>query len=849
MKKFIYPLLLVIMTIFVANKGYSENGCSVMALTSLAEGTSGLTITNPLTHNPETVFAGCVNATVDGHTTKVYCIDLNHGVSVPSSNFNDSGFAQSEVAWILTNYFPYKTYPYAGSLSTVNKEAAAIQLAIWYFTDGLDYNTLVGNVDIRDRAKAIVDEALLHGTFQPYSPLSIVPISVLNNCSIKDTIKARVVDELGNGVSGKTLTVTVSAGGSVTPLSVTTGAGGYTQPIIVTKGGANTTVTISGSLLLPPGIRFLNISAPLTTQHMGNGKLVEGCYSQKITLHCDTTSSGNNGGVETNYNMAEALLKRHTLIQNGETTPLIANQDFVFPPAYSLSQLAPNPGPFNTTRVETTPFDILGISNATSAYAADYKYGSTRLGAIFSTTTNAPEVYSHSKPACDRLAKMSMNQLEVKYIDGHQFYLAQLYNPSKNYTDYTILFSVYESASGFTVDNKWTIQEYIVPPGTLTVYNYQVWAASPEAAVELTRSVLAKFAGYKPVSYPTVALKSPDIVIKSSQYTNDGKLRMTVKNNFGTNQTVQLTIKYIPQQGMPEQTLNQNINLVPGENSVIIPTGYISSASVFLTQSNGFKDAVFVGGGIYGSYAGPLSTVTEFSFFQASAPSLPNNSFLFPGGVRMKGNLGDKVYISRSIDGAFEGVDLRNFLKLRFEAMGSGTLSVYLEAKQNGQYVYPFVNVPLTSSFTTKEIDLTQFKINNQPVDLSSVTLINFQLSKQYNTGMNGFDFSIRNAGIIANSVGIGSNGSTVTDYSLAQNYPNPFNPATTISFSIPKQDFVSLKVYNTLGKEVATLVSEVKPTGVYDVTFDASTLSSGVYFYKLETSSFSEVKRMVLMK
>jgi len=847
MKKIFYSLMMLMLTFAFANKGYSDNGCSVMALTTLAEGTN-VTFTDPL-GGSHSGFAGAVHATVDGNSTRFYCIDLHHGVSVPSTNFNDSGYARPEVSWILTNYFPAKAFPYAGSLSNVNKEAAAIQLAIWHFTDGVDYNTIT-DATIRDRAKEIVDAADANaGTFQPYNPMTIVPVSMLNDCSIKDTIKARVVDYLGVGVAGKTLTVTVSAGGSVSPSSVTTDANGYTQPIVVTKGGPNTTVTIAGSLILPPGIRFLNITAPLSVQQMGNGQLVQGCVTRKITLTCDTTSSGGSGGVETNYNMAEALLKRHTLIQNGETTPLIANYDFVFPPTYSLSQLAPNPGPFNTSRVETTPFDILGISNATSAYAADYKYGNTRVGAIFSTTTNAPEVYSHSKPACDRLAKMNLNHLEVKNIDGHQFYLGQLYNPSKNYTDYTIIFSAYESASGFTIDNKWTIAEYTVPAGTLNVYNYQIWAASPEAAVELTRTVLAKFASFKPVSYSTVQLKSPDVFIKSSSYTNDGKIKMNIKNNFGTNQTVNVAIRYTPQQGMPEQVVNQSFTLVPGENSIVYNMGYISSASVTLAESNGFKDAVFVGGGIYGNYAGPSSTISEFSFFQASAPTLPTNSFLFPGGVKMRGSLGDKVYISRSLDGSYEGVNLTNFSKLRFEAMGSGTLSVILEAKLNGQYVYPVVNVPLTSSFSTKEIDLSLFKINNVSVDLSSISLINFQLSKQYNPAMTNYDFSIKNAGIIANSVGVSGNETTVKDYALSQNYPNPFNPVTTITFSVPKSDFVSLRVYNVLGKEVALLVNDVKAAGIYDISFDASKLSSGVYFYKLETSSFSDVKRMIVTK
>ncbi len=85
--------------------------------------------------------------------------------------------------------------------------------------------------------------------------------------------------------------------------------------------------------------------------------------------------------------------------------------------------------------------------------------------------------------------------------------------------------------------------------------------------------------------------------------------------------------------------------------------------------------------------------------------------------------------------------------------------------------------------------------------------------------------------------------------YELGQNYPNPFNPITKINFAIPKQGFVSLKVYDVLGREVVTLVNEVKTAGNYLVDFDASELASGVYFYKLEVNGFSDVKRMMLIK
>jgi hypothetical protein len=83
----------------------------------------------------------------------------------------------------------------------------------------------------------------------------------------------------------------------------------------------------------------------------------------------------------------------------------------------------------------------------------------------------------------------------------------------------------------------------------------------------------------------------------------------------------------------------------------------------------------------------------------------------------------------------------------------------------------------------------------------------------------------------------------------LSQNYPNPFNPATTITFALPKAENVRLVVYDISGRAVATLVNETKQAGIYEVPLDASRFSSGVYFYRLETSSFTGTKKMLLVK
>ena len=91
--------------------------------------------------------------------------------------------------------------------------------------------------------------------------------------------------------------------------------------------------------------------------------------------------------------------------------------------------------------------------------------------------------------------------------------------------------------------------------------------------------------------------------------------------------------------------------------------------------------------------------------------------------------------------------------------------------------------------------------------------------------------------------------GTVANSFELAQNYPNPFNPSTTIKFSIPKSSFVTLKVYDISGREIQTLVNNNLPIGEYNYTFNASSISSGVYFYKISTGEFTDIKRMAIVK
>jgi hypothetical protein len=117
--------------------------------------------------------------------------------------------------------------------------------------------------------------------------------------------------------------------------------------------------------------------------------------------------------------------------------------------------------------------------------------------------------------------------------------------------------------------------------------------------------------------------------------------------------------------------------------------------------------------------------------------------------------------------------------------------------------------------------------------------------------GTVGFDtVSFPIPGVNCNLVGIQQIGNKIPSvYTLEQNYPNPFNPKTNITFSIPRGGFVEIDVYDILGRQVNTLVRDPFEAGTYKVDFDATNLSSGVYFYTIKVNDFSATKKMLLIK
>jgi len=230
---------------------------------------------------------------------------------------------------------------------------------------------------------------------------------------------------------------------------------------------------------------------------------------------------------------------------------------------------------------------------------------------------------------------------------------------------------------------------------------------------------------------------------------------------------------------------------------------------------------------LYNPYAGSGTYRTFFFYTYAGAfsPNLTNSPYPVDFALDSLGNWIDSVWNRWAVhDPAF----LARNITL------DSDLTIFFDCGTRDEYLYPFStafadsldNLGLPYVYQTYNGDHTNQLVNRFPIAFKFLDSVMNKAST-----------------VIAEEL------TNPTEFFLEQNYPNPFNPSTTISYSIPTSQFVTLKVYDVLGKEVATLVNEEKPAGSYEFEFNASNLASGIYFYQLRTGEIILTKKMVIIR
>ena len=270
--------------------------------------------------------------------------------------------------------------------------------------------------------------------------------------------------------------------------------------------------------------------------------------------------------------------------------------------------------------------------------------------------------------------------------------------------------------------------------------------------------------------------------------------------------------------------------LASSQNSIIVIDnqffgfgfGNTAPARAYLTSNGGTSWYVATLAGITGGFTSGLAfKENKLNGIAATSSSLPNIARTTDGGV---------TWTSVNV-----GVNFTAYCTCKWI---EGTNTCYISANAG------------SAGVVKKSTDAGLTWTTMTTASLTQITSMEF---KRTGTTVYGYAVTANGAVLKVTDIVTGVtplNTSLPSEYSLEQNYPNPFNPTTTINFSIPSSSKVSLKVYDALGKEVATLVDEFKNAGSYAADFTpASNLTSGVYFYTLSAGNFTSTKKLMLVK
>jgi choice-of-anchor A domain-containing protein/uncharacterized repeat protein (TIGR01451 family)/TQXA domain-containing protein len=236
---------------------------SQITMSSTGEGTN-VTFTG---HNNQ--FAGVITGTLNSNTIKFYCIDLFNPVN-PGSHpvYWDEGTTPAALTYILNNYYPVNTNA-AGKLSSVNQEAAAVQLAIWHFSDNLVVSSIT-DATIKDRVQDIIADATANaGTSNPLQTLQIIPASQSVAQGGTATFKVKALTLSGGAAANVTIHLSTT-GGTLSTSTITTGANGETSSITLTNGSnaGSIVITASAEVAIPQGTVYVAKVEPTTHQRI-----------------------------------------------------------------------------------------------------------------------------------------------------------------------------------------------------------------------------------------------------------------------------------------------------------------------------------------------------------------------------------------------------------------------------------------------------------------------------------------------------------------------------------------------------------------------------------------------------
>ncbi|SNR16392.1 T9SS type A sorting domain-containing protein [Tenacibaculum jejuense] len=561
------------------------------------------------------------------------------------------------------------------------------------------------------------------------------------------------------------------------------------------------------------------------------------------------TSTGNSGGLESNNRLSTQINRRNINRIKTNYTFDVAKARKVEKNSFyarrssnqniSLWDLVPMDVIPGTTAVESSPSDLVDITNATDLVSVDYIRDNKGYGTLLLLKTEN-KVYEHTKHICDRFTGAELLSVSNMEINDALFIKSRVKQPDGS-IEFVATFSVRESDdnSSFIVESHWNLDQY----EEKGYYNFQVWASSIDDLYNVSQEVLNLLEVQKPIS-EYKSSDAPLVFIKKAAYRRGGKIDLEIINNLRPS-TIIIEGNKRATETATSEPVTFNVDLTGYINNVTLDIGNLYDFGFRLrNQYNLTPDDLFLSDGTWGVDDSSQRFVDTFNVI-ANNETDEEGVYKVERNISLVATANQDVSVYRSLTPKFEPVDLTAYDQISFDAKGVGTMKmIFVKESISDWNNQPYITVNLTDNtkdYVIYKGDITSNangEVNLNDVKMLFITLVADDGSMvQKNLDVGNIKFAKQATASIGNEVSL--------ERALVS--PNPVETSATFTFNSKSTNDYNFEVFNVLGKQVHSekITSKV---GSNTINFDRKQLSSGIYFYKISSKSL-EMKGKLIFK
>ncbi|MAN27730.1 MULTISPECIES: DUF4114 domain-containing protein [Mesonia] len=516
-------------------------------------------------------------------------------------------------------------------------------------------------------------------------------------------------------------------------------------------------------------------------------------------------SSANMGGLESNGSLAQLIAKRNFNRVKNNSFAHKKNLQTKFQKnltargansGLNLGGIFPSSGMFGSEQsYESSPTDLLSITNATEVFAVDYYEGDNRVAAALATKTLG-EVYNHSKMICDRLNGSTLKDIRTVNIQNHELVMLKIERANEQ-VEYAILFSVAENTTTYELHSYWNIFQY----PSVDFANFQIWGSSMGQVSHITNHILEELNATKPVNSSVVLDRIPSVFVTKGFY-KDGEIQLEIVNKSGQGNLQVLASKRETEMAT-ETSLNPTIALSGSyKEDVVITTGGLFDINLTLLGSNSPQaDALYLADGPWGlDYLENEVVVNNFEISAFSENTNNSTDYTVERNPSVSGSVLGTANLFRTILPGEMIFDASAYESLAFSITNNLPVEIVLVTENlmdwNNRFKF---QLPVNAQTSMYQINLSDFQnANGESLNEFQLKSIVFSVQGNYQS-FQEFNLDIANVQFSSESLSLQDDQNLTAAFYA---YPNPVKENINLVFTQPIEK-ANLQLFDMLGRKV----------------------------------------------